>query len=103
MKCLPLVQHTVLDSGAKPLEPFQGRLECSEGGSTGRRVKKTLPLSSKTAVRSAPSRDQRSARVIGGKCGKKQGERSRRAGVRAVVLLQPVGQFDCQIDAFADL
>jgi len=32
------VQFPVLDLGAKPLEPFGERLECSEGGSTGRQT-----------------------------------------------------------------
>jgi hypothetical protein len=35
----PCFKSSVLDPGAKPLEPFGERLECSEGGSTGRRAK----------------------------------------------------------------
>ncbi len=39
----PCFKSSVLDPGAKPLEPFGERLECSEGGSTGRRAKWPLP------------------------------------------------------------
>jgi len=39
-ECLSLrFKSSVLDPGAKPLEPFGERLECSEGESTGRRAK----------------------------------------------------------------
>ena len=39
-ECLSLLfKSSVLDPGAKPLEPFGERLECSEGRSTGRRAK----------------------------------------------------------------
>src|SRR5690242_5791128 len=65
MKCLSLRSVPVLDPGAKPLEPFGERLECSEGGSTGRRTNKALPAS-QPAVRSTPNQDRRSARFIGG-------------------------------------
>src|SRR5665213_74376 len=47
------------------------RLECSEGGNTGRRAQR--PYRSRAAIRSAPNRDRRSARVIGG-LGKKRQE-----------------------------
>ena len=42
-ECLSLrFKSSVLDPGAKPLEPFGERLECSEGGSTGRRANVAL-------------------------------------------------------------
>ena len=68
-ECLSLrFKSSVLDPGAKPLEPFGERLECSEGGSTGRRAKWPYRLinCAQPAVRSAPNQDRRSARFIGG-------------------------------------
>src|SRR6185437_5741220 len=54
-------------------------------------------LRSKSAVRSVPSQDRRSARVIWIFSGKAT------LGGLAGVLLQPVGELHGQIDAFADL
>src|SRR4030095_16531734 len=53
------------DPGAKPSEPFRERLECCEGGNTGRRA--IWPCHNRicVAVRSAPGRDRAEAVVIG--------------------------------------
>src|SRR6185503_15097274 len=49
-ECLSLrFKSSVLDPGAKPLEPFGERLECSEGESTGRRFS-SQPGSTERAV-----------------------------------------------------
>src|SRR5262245_27253916 len=57
--------NPVLDPGAKPLEPFGERLECSEGGSTGRRTNRSCQLEFGPAVRSAPNQDRWSPGFIG--------------------------------------
>src|SRR5512141_1792376 len=54
----------------------------------------------KTAVRSVPSQDRRSARVIW--VFREKARLTRRLG-HAAVLLQAVGEFDGEIDAFANL
>src|SRR4029079_6471055 len=56
------------DPGAKPSEPFRERLECCEGGNTGRRTDwpcRMEPEGCHVAVRSAPGRDRAEAVGIG--------------------------------------
>src|SRR4029450_8525705 len=65
MNAFPLFKIPILDPGAKPLEPFGERLECSEGGSTGRQTNRSCRLEFGPAVRSAPNQDRWSPGFIG--------------------------------------
>src|ERR1039458_7597266 len=75
MKCLSLVYPCPRTWRLAP-RALRERLECSEGGNTGRRAHWPYRFSSssrrKPAVRSAPNQDRRNARVIGGLGRKRQ-------------------------------
>src|SRR5690242_5797190 len=109
MQCLSLRSVPVLDPGAKPLEPFGERLECSEGGSTGRRTNRVLPAH-QPAVRSAPNQDRWSAWFIGGFREKARQNKATAfagwtsGGTRSqVTALQEVGELYGEIGALAEL
>src|SRR5215472_2918146 len=82
------------------------RLECSEGGSTGRRATRPCRMiCNKPAVRSASSQDRRSARFIRGFCKKARQttwQKSRGPGSE-VAVLQTVRKFDGKFGALAQL
>ena len=63
----PLFQFLGPRSRRQAPRALRERLECSEGGSTGRRAKRPYRLinCAQPAVRSAPNQDRRSARFIG--------------------------------------
>ena len=71
-RCLSLVWRSF--PGAKPFESFRERLECCEGGNTGRRtIMSCRAASGRAADRSVPSRDRAEAAVI-----RSSGEKARR-------------------------
>src|SRR3954454_7108728 len=81
------------------------RLECSEGGNTGRRTNGSCRIERiKTAVRSAPSRDQRSAPYIGisRQSASSSGARSALAFLHIALGIELFGKLHRQIDAFLD-
>src|SRR5262245_49791850 len=106
--------NPVLDPGAKPLEPFGERLECSEGGSTGRRTNRSCRLEFGPAVRSAPNQDRWSPGFIGFFAEKARQNNAERFcdpralrplySVRPVLVpLKPIGKLYGEVGAFADL
>ena len=72
MKCLSLVDPCPRPWRLAP-RALRERLECSEGGNTGRRAQRPYRFRLKTAVRSAPNQDRRNERLIGGLGTKRQG------------------------------
>src|SRR5262249_37759233 len=71
--------------GAKPFETFRERLECSEGGNTGRRtIGSCRTALCHAAVRSVPSRERAEAAVL-----RRSGEKGRRRGGVAGLRAHP--------------